>query len=106
MLNFYEKFDFGAIFGFRDFQKCTSWETVSRKRSKKGFPGKYADCPGNDLAFHETIVITVSLGPSVFFNFIFSMEIGYCSFCSVFSCAMFYMPLLFYLLKPQSTPSR
>ena len=66
MLNLYEKLDFGAIFDFRDFQKGTSWETFSRKRSIKGFAGKYADCPGSDTAFHETIVITVPLGPTGF----------------------------------------
>ena len=75
MLNFYEKLDLGAIFDFKDFQKGTSWDTFSRKRSKKVFPRKYADCPKSDPAFHETIVITLPLGPSVFFNIILSMEI-------------------------------
>ena len=70
MLNFYENFGFGAIFDFRDFQKGTSWEIFSRKRSKKGFPGKYADCPGSDPFFHETIVITVPLGPVFLSSFV------------------------------------
>ena len=76
MLNFYEQFDFGTIFDFKDFQKGTSSDTFSSKRSKKTFLGKYAACPGSDPAFHETIVITVPLAPSVKKNIIFSMEIG------------------------------
>ena len=91
MLNCYEKCDFGAIFDFLDFQKGTFWKTFSCKRSKKGFPGKYADCPGSDPDFHQTIVITVPLGPTGFSKVIFSIEIGSFSICSTFLCAMLYI---------------
>ena len=52
-----------------------------------------------DPAFHETTVILVPLGPSVFKNIIFSMVIGYFSVFSAFRCAMFYMSFLSHLLK-------
>ena len=54
---------------------------------------------GADPAFHETTVILVPLGPSVFKNIIFSMMIGYFSVFSAFRCAMFYMSFLSHLLK-------
>ena len=47
--------------------------------------------PFRDPAFHETTVILVPLGPSVFLNIIFSMMTGYFSVFSAFRCAMFYM---------------
>ena len=55
--------------------------------------------PFRDPAFHETTVILVPLGPSVFKNIIFSMMIGYFSVFSAFRCAMFYMSFLSHLLK-------
>ena len=47
--------------------------------------------PFRDPAFHETTVILVPLGPSVFKNIILSMMIGYFSVFSAFRCAMSYM---------------
>jgi hypothetical protein len=44
-----------------------------------------------DPAFHETTVILVPLGPSVFQNITFSMMTGYFSVFSAFHCGMFYM---------------
>jgi hypothetical protein len=55
--------------------------------------------PVRDPAFHETTVILVPLGPSVFKNIIFSMMIGYFSVFSAFLCAMFYISFLSHLLK-------
>ena len=98
MLNFYEKFDLGAIFDFLDFQKGTSWDTFLHKRSKKRFPGKHADCPGSDPAFHETIVITVPLGPTGFSKRHFFDGDLLILILSAFLCAMFYMPCLSHLL--------
>ena len=100
--NFYKKLVFDAMFDFRGFQKGTLWTTFSPKWTKKK---KYPSDPGGpsrDPAFHETTVILMPLGPSVFLNIIFSIEIGYFSVFAAFLCAMLYMPFLFYLLiKPQ-----
>ena len=58
--------------------------------------------PVRDPAFHETTVLLVPLGPSVFKNIIFSMMIGYFSVFFAFRCAMFYMSFLSHLLiKPR-----
>lgn len=50
--------------------------------------------PGADIAFHETIAITVPFAPSVFLNTTFSMKIGSFSDLTAFLCAMFYMHFL------------
>ena len=47
--------------------------------------------PFRDPAFHEIIVITVPLGPSLFQNIIVSMMLGYFSVFTAFLCDMFYM---------------
>ena len=62
--------------------------------------------PFRDPAFHETTIIHVPLGPSVFKNIIFSMMIGYFSVFFAFLCGMFYMTFLSLLLKrPAVEPS-
>ena len=66
---------------------------------QKPSSSNYGWRPGADPAFHETTVILVPLGPSVFKNIIFSMMIGYFSVFSAFRCAMFYMSFLSHLLK-------
>ena len=71
MLSFYEKFDFGAIFDFQDFQKGTFWTPFSATKAPKSPSVSRAGRPCRDPAFHGTIVITVPLGPSVFEKFIF-----------------------------------
>ena len=76
MPNFYKKLDFGAIFDFHGFQKGTLWTTFSPKQAPKPSTPNDRERPCRDPAFHETIVITVPLGPSVFKNIIFSMKIG------------------------------
>ena len=77
MLNFYEKFDFGAIFDFLDFQKGTIWTPFSATKAPTNPNVSWAGRPCRDPAFHETIVILVPLGPSVFKNTIVSIEFGY-----------------------------
>ena len=66
VLNFYKKLDLGAIFDFQHFQKGTFWTHFSLKR----WPGAPSILCGHhpcrDPAFHETKVITVPFGPSVF----------------------------------------
>ena len=76
MLNFHEKFDFDAIFDFQDFQKSTFWTPFSATKALKSPSVSQAGRPCRDPAFHESIVITVPFGPSVFFNDIYSMKIG------------------------------
>ena len=67
--------------------------------AQAGAKNKHGVRPCRDPAFHETTVILVPLGPSVFKNIIFSMMIGYFSVFSDFRCAMFYMSFLSHLLK-------
>ena len=62
--------------------------------------------PFRDPAFHETTVILVALGPSVFKNIIFSMMIGYLSVFSDFLCAMFYISFSSHLLKKKKLGKR
>ena len=63
----YEKCDLGAIFDFHDFQKGTLWNTFSPKQApKKTPPVSYRNVPCRDPAFHETKVITVTFGSTVF----------------------------------------
>ena len=76
MLNFYEKFDLGTILDFLDFQKGSRLMTFFIKKLNLATLLSWAGRPCRDPAFHETIVITVPLGPSVFKNVILSIEIG------------------------------
>jgi hypothetical protein len=76
VLNFYEKLDFGAIVDFLDFQKGSCLITFFVKKLNLATLLSWAGRPCRDPAFHETIVITVPLGPSVFKNVILFMEIG------------------------------
>ena len=73
MPNWYKKFVFGAIFYFHDFQKGTLWTTFSHKVSILAVTCSRFGRPCRDPAFHETIVSTVPLGPSVFQENILSM---------------------------------
>ena len=66
---------------------------------QKPSPPKYGERPCRDPAFHETIVILVPLGPSVFSNIIFSIEIDKFPVFYAFLCALFYMSFLSHLLK-------
>ena len=67
---FIEKLDVGAIFDFRDFQKGTFWipfsATKAPKEHKSLVPGASRERPCRDTAFHETLAITVPLGPTGF----------------------------------------
>ena len=76
MLNLYEKLHFGAILDFRDFQKGSRLMTFLIKKLNLATLLSWARCSCRDPAFHETMVITVPLGPRVFKNVIFSIEIG------------------------------
>ena len=71
----------------------------SAKDSKKGVFFTTDSWPVLASAFHETTVIRVPLGPSVFKNIIFSMMIGYFSVFSADRCAMLYTSFLSHLLK-------
>ena len=103
MPNFYKKLVLGVIFDFHGygFKKATFGApfrpSERKKRSTPSDPGG----PSRDPAFHETTVILVPLGPSVFKNISFSMMIGYfSSFC--FFVVLFYMSCLSHLLnKPR-----
>ena len=81
------------------FKKAPFGQPFRPSRRQKPSPPKYREHPFRDPAFHETTVILVPLGPSVFKNIIFSMMIGYFSVFSAFRCAMFYMSFLLHLLK-------
>ena len=76
MLTFYEKLDFGAMFDFQVFQKGTFSTPFSTTKAPKSPSVSRAGPPCRDPAFHETIIITVPLGPSVSKHVICSMEIG------------------------------
>ena len=91
MLNFYEKFALGAIFDFLDFFKGSRLMTFFVKKLNLATLLSRTGRPCRDPAFHETIVITMPLGPAGFFKIIFSIEIGSFSICSTFLCAMFYI---------------
>ena len=84
---------------FMVFKRAPFGQPFRPSRRQKPSPPKYGERPFRDPAFHETTVILVPLGPSVFKNIIFSMMIGYFSVLGVFSCAMFYMSFLSHLLK-------
>ena len=76
MLNLYEKVDFGAILDFLDFQKGSrSMSSFIKKLSLATLLSR-SGRPCRDPAFHEIMVITVPLGPSVFKNIIFTIEFG------------------------------
>ena len=63
---FVEKLDLGAIVDFLYFQKGTFWTPFSANKSQKAGTSNGSERPCGDPAFHETIVITVPLGPSGF----------------------------------------
>ena len=85
MPNFYEKFDFDAIFDFYDFQKGILWTTFSPKVSTFAVTFSWFGRPCRDPAFYETIIITVPFGPTGFQKVICSMEIGSFSVLFCFS---------------------
>ena len=84
---------------FMVFKKAPFGRPFRPSRRQKPSPPNPGERPFGDLAFHETTIILVPLGPSVFQNIIFSMVIGYFSVFSAFRCAMFYMSFLSHLLK-------
>ena len=98
MPNFSKHLFCGAIFDFHDFQKGTFWTTFSCSRPPNPTTPNDEKRPSADPAFHETMVITVPFGPSVFFNVIFAIKIWSLSVFSAFLCAMFYMVFLSQLL--------
>ena len=55
--------------------------------------------PFRDPAFHETIVILVPLGPSVFKNIIFSLVIGYFSVFCFSLCYVLYVMFITFVEK-------
>ena len=76
------------------FKKVPCGQPFRSSRRKKRSAPNDPDCPSRDPAFHETMVIIVPFGPSVFLNFIFSIKIGSFRVFSDFRCAMFDMQLL------------
>ena len=88
----FESLFFGTIVNFHAFQNITFWTPLSATKAP--------NCTGESSrtrffrnpAFHETIVILVSLGPSVCKKDIFSIMIGKFPVFSDFLCALFYMP--------------
>ena len=81
------------------FKKGSFGRPFCPSRRQKPSTSKYGERPCRDPALHETTVILVPLGPSVFKNIIFSMMIGYFSVFSAFRYAMFYMSCLSHLLE-------
>ena len=61
---------------FMVFQKAPFGHHFRAAGRQKPSAPKYGERPCRDPAFHETIIIFVPLGPSVFKNIIFSIEIG------------------------------
>ena len=66
MLNFYEKFDFGAIFDCRDLKKGSRLITFFIKKLNLATLLSWAGRPCRDSAFQEKIVIPMPLGPTGF----------------------------------------
>ena len=60
---------------FMVFKKAPFGHHFRAAGRQKPSPPKYGERPCRDLAFHETIIILVPLGPNVFKNIIFSIEI-------------------------------
>ena len=75
-----------SIFGI--FQKGTVWTTCSHKVFTFAVSCSGFGRPCRDPAFHETMVITMPFGPSVFFNHL-SMESGLLIVFCAFLCATF-----------------
>ena len=64
--NVYEHFDFGAISTFMIFKKEPFGRPFRPSRRQKTPPASHQTALCRDPVFHETIVITVPLGPGVF----------------------------------------
>ena len=102
MPHFYTKLDLGAISDFHGFQKNTLWTTFSHKVSTFAVTVSWFGRPCRDLAFHETILITVPFGPSGFFKVTFVDGDWLMFFSSFFLCAMFSIHLSSHLIiKPR-----
>ena len=74
----------GAIFDFHGFQNGTLWTTFRRIKLQKQAAPNDSDPPCRDPAFHETIVITLPLGPSVFKTTFFRLIILQSNFADYF----------------------
>ena len=72
---FIVKLDFGTIFDFRDLQKGSFWTTVSAQRLTFRCAAEPCGASLPRPCFHETVVINVPLGPTVFFFLVFGIEI-------------------------------
>ena len=98
MPNFNKKENVGAIFDFHGFQKGTFWTTLSPKWEKKRNPDNDLGRTSTDPVFHETIVIALPFGPSVFRKVICSIKVGSFGVFSILLCAMFYIQFVSQLL--------
>jgi hypothetical protein len=82
------------------FQKASFGRPSRPSRRQKPCPPNCGERPFRDPAFHETIVILVPLGPSVFQNIIFSMMTGYFSVLFCFSlCYVLYVIFITFVEK-------
>ena len=67
-VDLYEKFEFGAIFDFHGFQKRHPLDDIHPKHNQIVQGNRPGHILIATLFCHETIVITVPLGPSVFLS--------------------------------------
>ena len=87
------KVGFGCQFRFLWFSKRHPLDDLfASKDEKKRSPPNGPGCPSSDPAFHDTRLITVPLGPTVFLKVMF-VDGDWLVFVS-FHCAMFYIIVL------------
>ena len=72
----YRKIEFGCNFRFSELQKGIHWMTFSTKTRPKCTRQSSRRRPYRDPAFHETTVIAVPLGPSVFKTSLFRWRLA------------------------------
>ena len=65
MPNFSKKKVVGAIFFFHGFKKGTLWAPFSRSMPPEAYDPQRGFAIVREPVFHETIIITVPIGPSV-----------------------------------------
>ena len=64
-------FDLDAFLDFQDFKKGIFWIPFSTTKALKEHESKFGKHPCRDPSLHETMIITVPLGPTVFYKVVF-----------------------------------
>ena len=89
-----EKFDLGAIFDFLDFQKGTFGTSFSVQKPSFVTRRVQGKRPCRDPVFHETTIMTVPLGPTVFKRSFVCPRLNHFRLVSVFLCPICYPTFL------------